>query len=357
MNRLVLIGNGFDLNHNLKTHYSDFLNWYLGGCMERFFTNRIYEDCLLKLENLGHSFNMGVPFMDTLEQTIIAYKNLINNSRNSNLKIEFRSQFFNEVFDRASINTKWVDFENHYFSYLKKYSEQIRYDEIHIKSYNAQFEFIKLKFEEYLREVTNKRITQDPDKFNFLEIPFVKNEFTETPNGIGKKPDNIYILNFNYTNTFNIYAEKLKENIPTQIKHIHGELGNDKNPIIFGFGDEHDKDYVSFEDKKVNELFKHIKSFQYLKTSNYQDLIRFINSDDYQVCILGHSCGLSDRTMLKEIFEHNKCKSIKIYYYKWGNESHENDYVEKTYEISRHFTDKGMMRKKVVSFDKSEPLR
>lgn len=124
------------------------------------------------------------------------------------------------------------------------------------------------------------------------------------------------------------------------------KLGNDKNPIIFGFCDEHDKDYVSFEDKKVNELFKHIKSFQYLKTSNYQDLIRFINSDDYQVCILGHSCGLSDRTMLKEIFEHNKCKSIKIYYYKWGNESHENDYVEKTYEISRHFTDKGMMRKK-----------
>lgn len=51
--------------------------------------------------------------------------------------------------------------------------------------------------------------------------------------------------------------------------------------------------------------------------------------------------------MLKEIFEHDKCKSLKIYYYKWGNELHENDYVEKTYEISRHFTDKGMMRKKL----------
>ena len=28
MNRLVLIGNGFDLAHGLKTSYADFINWY-----------------------------------------------------------------------------------------------------------------------------------------------------------------------------------------------------------------------------------------------------------------------------------------------------------------------------------------
>ena len=28
MNRLVLIGNGFDLAHGLKTSYQDFINWY-----------------------------------------------------------------------------------------------------------------------------------------------------------------------------------------------------------------------------------------------------------------------------------------------------------------------------------------
>ena len=28
MNRLVLIGNGFDCAHDLKTRYEDFLNWY-----------------------------------------------------------------------------------------------------------------------------------------------------------------------------------------------------------------------------------------------------------------------------------------------------------------------------------------
>ena len=29
MNRLVLIGNGFDLAHGLKTSYKDFIDWYL----------------------------------------------------------------------------------------------------------------------------------------------------------------------------------------------------------------------------------------------------------------------------------------------------------------------------------------
>lgn len=28
MNRLVLIGNGFDLAHGLKTSYADFIHWY-----------------------------------------------------------------------------------------------------------------------------------------------------------------------------------------------------------------------------------------------------------------------------------------------------------------------------------------
>ena len=28
MNRLIIIGNGFDMAHGLKTSYMDFINWY-----------------------------------------------------------------------------------------------------------------------------------------------------------------------------------------------------------------------------------------------------------------------------------------------------------------------------------------
>ena len=28
MNRIIIVGNGFDLAHGLKTKYEDFINWY-----------------------------------------------------------------------------------------------------------------------------------------------------------------------------------------------------------------------------------------------------------------------------------------------------------------------------------------
>ena len=89
-------------------------------------------------------------------------------------------------------------------------------------------------------------------------------------------------------------------------------------------------------------------SFQYFKTPNYRELLSFLNSGDYQVCIYGHSCGLSDRIMLNEIFENENCKSIKIYYYS------DDDFTNKTMEISRHFNSNQVMRQKIVQKSKDD---
>ncbi len=34
INRLILVGNGFDLAHGMKTRYSDFIIWYFSKCWE-----------------------------------------------------------------------------------------------------------------------------------------------------------------------------------------------------------------------------------------------------------------------------------------------------------------------------------
>lgn len=167
-------------------------------------------------------------------------------------------------------------------------------------------------------------------------------------------PENLYFLNFNYTNTFEYYLKECKKIIPSQSNYIHGSITGIHGNPIFGFGDELDKRYLEFEEENNNELFKHIKSFEYLKTKNYSLLTQFIQSEDFQVHIYGHSCGLSDRTMLNQIFEHENCKSIKIFYHQIDGDR--NDFTEKTYEISRHFKDKGMMRKKIISFDRSKEM-
>ena len=37
MNRIVLIGNGFDLAHGLKTSYKNFIDWYWNDWGEKLF--------------------------------------------------------------------------------------------------------------------------------------------------------------------------------------------------------------------------------------------------------------------------------------------------------------------------------
>jgi hypothetical protein len=50
MNRLILMGNGFDLAHGLKTSYKDFIIWYLANCLSNVgFYPKVYEDELLKI--------------------------------------------------------------------------------------------------------------------------------------------------------------------------------------------------------------------------------------------------------------------------------------------------------------------
>lgn len=134
------------------------------------------------------------------------------------------------------------------------------------------------------------------------------------------------------------------------INKIHGDLNNP----IFGFGDEMDQDYQLIENIDDNEYLEFFKSFQYFQNNNYDQLLSTIDSEKFQVIILGHSCGLSDRVMLNTIFEHENCRSIKIYYHQ--KEDGSDNYLDVVKNISRHFKDKPSMRRKIVSKELSSPL-
>jgi len=71
---------------------------------------------------------------------------------------------------------------------------------------------------------------------------------------------------------------------------------------------------------------------------------------------MGHSCGLSDRVLLNSIFCNPSCSKIHIYYYSRNNK--ENDYFEKTQEISRHFTldNKDRLRNMIIPYSDSISL-
>lgn len=350
MNRLVLVGNGFDLSHNLKTSYSDFIFDYLLNALKTFNGNGIYSDLLFEIKSkfAGHKPGIEIPLTNA---KIIELIKSFNKSQY--IECQFKSRLLKRTVFRIH-NTNWVDLENLYFEMLLESKYDSKFVLQKVDELNEEFSFIKFKLEEYLTKIQNEsEIAINPDYIDII-TGFINSNEIVTKQIRDQLPDNILLLNFNYTPLLEKYTEEFNKRIYTEINYIHGQLNSTANPIIFGFGDEYNKHYLEFESLNEKKLFAHIKSFEYFKTTNYHNLIRFIDSGDYQVYVIGHSLGLSDRTMLKTIFEHDYCKSIKVFFHQ--KSATKNDYTEKTYDISNHISDKSLLRKKVVPFTFSKPM-
>ena len=124
--------------------------------------------------------------------------------------------------------------------------------------------------------------------------------------------------------------------------------------MIFCYGDELYDCYKEISNKNDNEYLRNVKSIKYLEASNYRELLQFIDSKPYQIYIMGHSCGNSDRTLLNTLFEHKNCVSIKPFYYK--KEDGTDNYTDIIQNISRNFKDKKSLRDRVVNKKLCQPL-
>ncbi|MNL38289.1 hypothetical protein D3C87_1604890 [compost metagenome] len=56
MNRLILLGNGFDLAHGLKTSYNDFIKWYFKKCLQSTWGVQPFEDELMYVKKVEYYF-------------------------------------------------------------------------------------------------------------------------------------------------------------------------------------------------------------------------------------------------------------------------------------------------------------
>ncbi|MGB7529238.1 AbiH family protein [Sphingobacterium cellulitidis] len=397
MNRLILLGNGFDLAHGLKTSYKDFIFWYLDECFNNagiYANGYFYNDELIRVEVLEHyrlmdlaknAGDLGISRYlnnNKILKLYLDYDPKWNYVSSTNIEkyryiseisahhVSFNSNFFKLLIDTC-LDCGWVDIEQEYFQLLKSYKDNDgKFESEKVRFLNKEFEYLKKRLEEYLTlqndffEVnSSESLLKDfiqNFKINEVNHDVITSEVTE-----GQSFDfsenvfnqTVYVLNFNYTNTFKPYLKQIQEDIKFKViieNHIHGQLKDHTNPIIFGFGDEHNKDYLQFEEQDNNDVFEHVKSYHYLKTSNYSNLIRFLNQGKFRVFILGHSCGLSDRTMFKEIFDHENCKSVRVFHY--TDPTGKNDFFDKTINLGRHFSDKGRMRKLVVNFNEADAI-
>jgi hypothetical protein len=406
MNKLILVGNGFDLAHGLPTSYRNFID----DIWKNLATNhsdpelsKIFElgDDLVRflLKKNIENFNDFDTLMNTSVSSDISYRRDILFAENKFLKrvlLKVKNDFFTLINSKNSIEN-WVDIENEYYLQLKKIVNlpklQItKSEEDHsieqkemAEKLNKEFEEVKNLLIKYLRE----KVLQ---KFNVEKIAtkeeFIKmydifkpnsflndNEWDTREFSLMSDSEHIdeiykeekvknkihcysYIANFNYTDSAFLYFWQMNNNslsmVNGNINSIHGEIDSEHFRPIFGFGDEMDNDYKLIENLDDNEYLKFFKSFQYFQNTAYDKLLSEIDGEKFQVCILGHSCGLSDRVLLNTIFEHENCRSIKVHYHQKKNgKDNYNDIVK---NISRHFKDKPSMRRKIVSKKLSSPL-
>jgi hypothetical protein len=365
MNRIILIGNGFDLAHGLKTSYRDFIDdfWekkielfqeaYNGGNVTYQYHGDIslcnYQDEDIRVTDICYHSNYK--FREILEKKgyeqfneliscipQIALTKLIKN------KIRFNNTFL-ELITKKQSKFNWVDIEDEYYLALVKCLEDETGEEI--EHLNKGFLSIQTALEKYLKSQSAIKINASPEIEEKIYLLSYDGSPIKTP--LKDTLNNFLFLNFNYTSTEKLYAS------PTnKVIHIHGELDNPKNPIIFGYGDEIGEKYKLIEQKNDNSYLKNVKSIKYSLTRNYSEFLNYINSDFYQVYIMGHSCGISDRTLLNVLFEHDNCLSIKVFYHKRndGTDNHSDIVMN----ISRNFTKKSLMRERLIAKEDSEPL-
>ncbi|CAN1551615.1 Bacteriophage abortive infection AbiH [Flavobacteriaceae bacterium] len=389
MNRLVIIGNGFDLAHGLPTSYKDFIDDYWKNVLVELSKTNKSEDGFLTIDISRASNNFEV--QEDWNKVVNNFEsiNFFVRKHEKYCSLNIANNFFKTINNKLDIEN-WVDIENIYYVILK---EKVKGNHNNypwdVNQLNLEFEQIKNLLEKYLNEKVVEKYKLDFtnyenngwDKFynalkpislfsnenNILkefikaeDVDEIKEHFEEEREE--ELANNLYFLNFNYTPIASIYSEIFQKDdrIESEVNFIHGELKNvSNNKVNFGFGDEMDEDYKLIENIDDNEYLKNFKSFKYLQNSNYNDLLRYIDSEKFQVLIMGHSCGLSDRTLLNTIFEHNNCRSIKVFYHERRDENGKvinDNYTEITQNISRHFNKKKLMREKIVNKTLCQPL-
>lgn len=364
---ILLIGNGFDLAHQLPTTYNDFL---------------LFLDALRTLSSSDLPANLNKHIKELIKDN--QNKEKIEKIKKLNYKNNLWYKHFQEV---ENINNNWCDFEKEieYITSgledikkslekarkLKGDSTQLSENKFYIsaaqqfifdKYQKANIGYDNYKPQKRVKDIPSpKYITLDlncsydnivdlvingsdltiafedllkfiieqlniftkcfelylnlfVDKLHIQKIKFINDEIL--------KHENLRVLSFNYTNTLSKYTP----NHDFKICFIHGEAKNDENDNLVLGTDE--------PAERSDPLFTRFKKY-FQRTakgcnSDYYSWIETINNYtpspaysvastnhsgyDFNLFIIGHSLTLSDRKILYELITLNNMHT-KIYYH------------------------------------------
>ncbi len=367
-NRILIIGNGFDIYHGFPTKYNDFLNFIQN-------LNDYYENNKDTIGEITENTIFSVPINQLLsvdKNKIDCNDTIVFDINENNYKILYsKNNFWIKHFlnIKNELDENWIDFEKEIgrvliemksfvydtlMDFLTNY--QLSVNDERVKPF---FDILDVIDTETLKKrgVTDIRDTQlRPDLKHFFAkednirsletsyLEYFREELDELKGYLFiymkdvisklntkvcskqiRELGDVNLLSFNYTDFYpKIYPTVFEGNK----QHIHGDLEN--IGIVLGMGNdervENRVGYLFFQ--KYFQRMQNKIRFSYKKW--IEELIT-IDSTPYEAFVAGHSLDDIDMDLLEFFFTKPEIERVTIFYYS------QNDYEGKIINLIKHF--------------------
>ena len=326
MTNILVLGNGFDLAHKLKTSYNDFLKFLIDW------------KSLIKVNKINS---------ELVEQKLLLKKEHLEKYNFLNDQIENNSWINYYKNCKAEING-WIDFEKEMLPVIRLFSKIVRnskegflvvrtdvcYLSLDILS-KSEENYIHL-WEKYISSGTyqnknvlklhkdycvypygllaDKLLSELMDEWEcfvevfrcyllYFAVPiFEKNSNIQLQLATEISPD--YVITFNYTETEKKYWKN------ADIYHIHGTLNSEinedeklKNNMVMGVNEVDNEDFIMFT--------KYFQRIQKHSSIAYKQKLK-IDKNEKRTIVYGHSLDVTDKDVLCNLFDMSS--EILIYY-------------------------------------------
>lgn len=316
---ILILGNGFDLAHELKTSYTDFLNY----CRK----NNIIDGNVWLKHFYNRKQELGNKWIDLEEEIYNVIKNIDKNLRKIARNFEdrtfpkiysFQNDYTDEEFDLGKVVDK-LKIKQHFCQ-----TEEREYAPFNGTIVNHSYYFFATYkgFINFLYDQL-REVTEIFDKYLTNEImPKIGNKkykFSLADHNV------VRVLNFNYTDTCeklyplpNIYGAAKPKCI-----YVHGKVCNSGEcNLILGthsFYNHLPNDLNEEINVEFNIFKKHNQRHHYETIEAYQELLQDLK-DKKRIIepifhVIGHSLDRADHNILRHIFLAKENSKINVYYH------------------------------------------
>ncbi len=341
---VLVIGNGFDLYHGLKTNYMDFVKFAVelsksvkGTKGRKYALNNIFIQSFIKVASENQSWidcEKEIEIIITMILKILYDRNVFNN--NSIVITKDKSSLYSYEFERLRLINKFCE---------KSTSQTIIFSEKYFKVYQG--------IDKSLIMDTLKRDLND--LIELFKYYLEENVLNQSIEKLSKQIESInpdYIINFNYTNTYEQYGINRQN-----VCYIHGSV-QDSN-MVLGIRDIDEKDINSIYFKKFfQRIQKHTDTIQWDKFKSIVSTrpIRFREDGEWYENVkynkaftyfFGHSLSNTDGDLIRNIYENSE--AIMIFYLeKPDYKDYERKVINLIDTLGKEIVIQGMYSRKIV---------